>query len=83
MTSYAEARWLPRGWAHLALQFAVWFGFYGAYQAVRGAADRSIAEAFWNGTLVIEAGMHDQSVRLRSEDLVALSHGEVADIRED
>ncbi len=55
MTSYAEARRLPRGWAHLALQFAVWLGFYAAYQAARGAADRGIAEAFWNGTLVIEA----------------------------
>jgi membrane-associated phospholipid phosphatase len=40
---------------HLALQFAVWLGFYAAYQAARGAADRGIAEAFWNGTLVIEA----------------------------
>jgi membrane-associated phospholipid phosphatase len=55
VTSYAEARRLPRGWAHLALQFAVWLGFYAAYQAARGAADRGIAEAFWNGTLVIEA----------------------------
>ena len=55
VTSYAEARRLPRGWAHLALQFAVWFGFYAAYQVVRGAADREVAEAFWNGTLVIEA----------------------------
>ena len=55
MTSYAEARWLPRGWAHFALQFAVWFGFYAVYQVVRGAADREVAEAFWNGTLVIEA----------------------------
>ena len=55
VTSYAEARRLPRGWAHLALQFAVWFGFYAAYQVARGAADRGIAEAFWNGTLVIEA----------------------------
>jgi membrane-associated phospholipid phosphatase len=55
VTSYAEARRLPRGWAHLAVQFAVWFGFYAAYQVARGAADRDIAEAFWNGTLVIEA----------------------------
>jgi membrane-associated phospholipid phosphatase len=55
VTSYAEARRLPRGWVHLALQFAVWLGFYAAYQAARGAADRGIAEAFWNGTLVIEA----------------------------
>jgi membrane-associated phospholipid phosphatase len=55
VTSYAEARRLPRGWAHLVLQFAVWFGFYGAYQVARGAADRGVAEAIWNGTLVIEA----------------------------
>ena len=55
LSGYAEARRLPRGWAHLALQFAVWFGFYAAYQAARGAADRGVAEAFWNGTLVIEA----------------------------
>ena len=56
MTGYAEARrLLPRGWAHLGAQFAVWFGFYVVYQAARGAADRGVAEAFWNGTLVIEA----------------------------
>lgn len=55
MTGYAEARRLPRGWTHLLLQVAVWFGFYGAYRAARGAADRGVGEAFWNGTLVIEA----------------------------
>jgi hypothetical protein len=55
LTGYAEARRLPRGWTHLALQFAVWLGFYVAYQVARGAADRGVAEAFWNGTLVIEA----------------------------
>ena len=56
MTGYVEARRLPRGWAHLALQFAVWFGFYAAYQVARGVADHGgVAEAFWNGTLVIEA----------------------------
>ncbi len=57
MTGYAEARRvLPRGWSHLALQFAVWFGFYAVYQMARGAADRGgVADAFWNGTLVIEA----------------------------
>jgi membrane-associated phospholipid phosphatase len=37
------------------MQVAVWFGFYGVYQAARGAADRGVGEAFWNGTLVIEA----------------------------
>ena len=54
MTGYAEARRLPRGWAHLLVQIAVWLGFYVAYQAARGAADRGVGEAFWNGTLVIE-----------------------------
>ena len=29
-------RYLPRGWKHLALQFAIWFGFLIAYQAARG-----------------------------------------------
>jgi hypothetical protein len=46
---------LPRGWRHLALQFAVWLGFYGAYQLARGLADRGVTEAFTNGTVVIEA----------------------------
>ncbi len=58
MAEYAhpqDGRVLPRGWQHLALQFAIWFGFYGAYQVARGAADRGVGEAFWNGTLVIEA----------------------------
>lgn len=57
MASYADTRGrrLPRGWAHLGLQFAIWLGFYVAYQVARGAADRGIGEAFWNGTLVIEA----------------------------
>ena len=59
MTGYAERsgqRLLPRGWGHLALQFAIWMGFYAAYQVARGAADRGgVGEAFWNGTLVIEA----------------------------
>ncbi len=67
MSGYAEAHRLPRGWAHLALQFAVWFGFYAVYQAARGAADRGVAEAFWNGTLVIEA---ENKLRLLVEPAV-------------
>lgn len=60
MTGYAErsgGRLLPRGWGHLLLQFGIWMGFYAAYQAARGAADRGagVGEVFWNGTLVIEA----------------------------
>jgi membrane-associated phospholipid phosphatase len=56
VTSYSEAaeRRLPRGWGHLALQFAIWFGFYGAYQVARGAADQSVEQAFQNGQRIID-----------------------------
>ena len=48
------SRRLPRGWTHLALQFAIWMGFYVAYQLARGAADRSTVKAFVNGHWVLE-----------------------------
>ena len=49
------ARRLPRGWAHLALQFAFWIGFYFAYQLARGVADRGgAAAAFANGEWIID-----------------------------
>ena len=49
------ARRLPRGWAHLALQFAFWIAFYFAYQLARGVADREgEATAFANGAWVID-----------------------------
>lgn len=47
-------RRLPRGWRHLLLQFAIWLGFYGAYQVARGLADRGLAQAFDNGELLID-----------------------------
>ncbi len=47
------SRRLPRGWAHLALQFVIWMGFYAVYQVARGAADRSHAAAFANGEWVL------------------------------
>jgi membrane-associated phospholipid phosphatase len=50
----ATGQRLPRGWAHLALQFAIWIGFYAAYQLARGAADRSVARAFEHGREIIE-----------------------------
>jgi len=55
VTSYTQtvSRRLPRGWRHLALQFALWMGFYVVYQVVRGLADRDITTAFWNGLHVI------------------------------
>ena len=57
MTAHAAAaaRRLPRGWAHLALQFGFWLGFYVVYQAARGLADRDgVATAFANGQHVID-----------------------------
>ena len=50
----AAGRRLPRGWADLGRQFAIWFGFLGAYQLARGAADRSVGEALRNGQWVID-----------------------------
>lgn len=46
-------RRLPRGWIHLAFQFVIWIGFYVVYQIARGAADRSVADAFQNGEWVL------------------------------
>jgi hypothetical protein len=51
----STTRRLPRGWAHLALQFGFWIGFYFVYQAARGLADRGgVATAFANGEWIIE-----------------------------
>jgi membrane-associated phospholipid phosphatase len=47
------SRRLPRGWAHLAFQFVIWIGFYVAYQVARGAADRSVTDAFHNGEWIL------------------------------
>jgi PAP2 superfamily len=42
-------RHLPRGWADLGRQLAIWFGFALAYQLARGVADRDPSKAFVNG----------------------------------
>lgn len=49
-------------------------------QGDRVIVDRAVAT---HETVVVEAGMHAQSIRLRVADLVALTGAEVADIRED
>lgn len=55
VSSAAVARRLPRGWAHLALQFGFWIGFYFAYQAARGLADHGgVGTAFANGAWIID-----------------------------
>ena len=43
----------------------------------RTVVDRSLAEAEY---VIVEAGVHDASLRLRGEDLVAITDAEVADI---
>src|SRR6266540_19628 len=50
----AGRRFLPRGYADLALQFVIWFGFLLAYQVARGVADRDPTLAFANGWKVID-----------------------------
>ena len=50
----AGRRVLPRGYIDFVRQLAIWFGFYVAYQIVRGVADRDSAEAFDNGWKVID-----------------------------
>jgi hypothetical protein len=49
----ATRRYLPRGWAHLAWQFAIWFGFLAVYQLARGLAGRNPARAFTNGWRIV------------------------------
>jgi len=47
-------RFLPRGFADLVRQVAIWLGFFLVYQVVRGLADRDAARAFENGLKVID-----------------------------
>jgi membrane-associated phospholipid phosphatase len=49
----AGRRYLPRGYADLARQMLIWFGFLAAYQVARGLADRDPTRAFVNGWRVI------------------------------
>ncbi len=50
----AGRRVLPKGYADLARQVLIWFGFLLVYQIVRGMADRSPAQAINNGLAVID-----------------------------
>jgi membrane-associated phospholipid phosphatase len=49
-----QQRILPRGWGDFILQLSIWLGFFAAYQAARGVADRNPAAAFENGLKVID-----------------------------
>ena len=58
----AGQRVLPRGWADLGRQLAIWFGFLAAYQGARGIADRDTARAFQNGLHVIGFERHSHAL---------------------
>jgi len=51
-------RHLPRGWADLGRQLAIWFGFAVLYQLARGLADRNPSKAFANGQAVVNFETH-------------------------
>jgi hypothetical protein len=51
-------RFLPRGWADLGRQVAIWFGFLAIYQLARGLADRNPTKAFSNGLAVVRLETH-------------------------
>ncbi len=71
----AGRRHLPRGWADLGLQLAIWFGFLGLYQVVRGVADRNPTKAFENGLGVIRIEEHVGNLfELTAANVVAGSH---------
>lgn len=50
-------RYLPRGWADLGRQFAIWFGFLIVYQISRGFADRHPERAITNGDRIFRFEM--------------------------
>ncbi len=54
VTPDAERSLLPHGFADLARQVAIWFGFLLLYQVARGLADRNATEAFRNGLRVAD-----------------------------
>ena len=54
----AGRRYLPRGYADLAFQAAIWFGFVFAYQVARGFADRNPAKAFADGWRILDFEQH-------------------------
>ena len=72
----AGRRHLPRGYADLARQAAIWFGFVFAYQIARGVADRNPARAFANGWRILdfEQRMTHHVVELTFQQLAVSSH---------
>ena len=63
----AGRRHLPRGWADLGRQLAIWFGFAVLYQLARGFADRNPAKAFANGYHVVHLETTHREPALRAD----------------
>src|SRR5438876_1108840 len=82
MTSYAASvsRRLPRGWAHLLFQIAIWLGFYFLYQLVRGHADQNVTKAFTDGKWIISTEERLHSLVEPSFQRVVESHGLLIDL---
>src|SRR5436309_395219 len=71
----AGRRHLPKGWADLGIQVAIWFGFLGLYQIARGLADRNPTKAFENGLGVIRIEERVGDLfELTAANIVAGSH---------
>ena len=68
-------RVLPRGWADLARQLVIWFGFFFLYQVARGIADRNPAKAFHNGwrVLTFEQRTTHHVLELTMQNLISSS----------
>jgi membrane-associated phospholipid phosphatase len=54
----AGRRHLPRGYADLLRQAAIWFGFVFAYQLARGVANRDPTRAFADGWRILDFEQH-------------------------
>ena len=72
----AGRRILPRGWADLGRQMAIWLGFALVYQLARAATDRNPARAFSNGLRVVhlETQITNRMYELTFEKFVEQRH---------
>lgn len=72
----AGRRYLPRGWADLGRQVAIWLGFALAYQGARGVTDRDPGRAFTNGFWVVHLETHltNRLYELTFEQFVTQRH---------
>jgi membrane-associated phospholipid phosphatase len=73
----AGRRYLPRGWADLGRQLAIWFGFAVLYQLARGIADRkppAVAFAHGRDVLNFEVDLTHRVYELTLQNFVDQKH---------